>query len=271
MLGPSSSLQTHPKSMDSGDKSRRWLSTSHRHRFIPRPYKMCSGTPPHPPPPSTSTHITPRHQAWWDAVLTVPPWAELFHSPTAELVGLEYRLSPAMFYVGCWWVWLSESSATTGFLSRCRHGAADHVGRALWCSDSRCGGPSRVRHGLGIVLRQPFWGIRLHWVESWIPVMAPPWAAPCAAASAGGGRKHMCHWIGAEGQDMAWIPLHDSGRWSIDRDPRVAIESQVIKSGSLLGDLTVAVEYRFGLMPNLIWPSILDRTARILAYPFDQG
>jgi hypothetical protein len=59
--------------------------------------------------------------------------------------------------------------------------------------------------------------------------------------------------------DLAWaanirsrIPLHDSGGWSFDWDPRVAIETRVIKSGPLLGDLTVVVGYRFGLTPDLI-------------------
>ena len=64
----------------------------------------------------------------------------------------------------------------------------------------------------------------------------------------------MCRRIGAGGRDLAWIPLCDSGGWTFDRDPRVTIDSQLIKSGSLLGDLTLAVEYRFGLMPDLIWP-----------------
>jgi hypothetical protein len=50
------------------------------------------------------------------------------------------------------------------------------------------------------------------------------------------------------------IPLRDSGGWPFDRDPRVAIESRVIKSGPLLGDLTIAIVYRIGLMPDLMWP-----------------
>jgi hypothetical protein len=60
--------------------------------------------------------------------------------------------------------------------------------------------------------------------------------------------------IGACGRDLAWIPLRDSGGWTFDHDPGVTIDSLLIKSGPLLGDLTLAVEYRFRLMPDLIWP-----------------
>jgi hypothetical protein len=61
-------------------------------------------------------------------------------------------------------------------------------------------------------------------------------------------------------------PLHDLGGWPFDWDPRVTMD--IIKSGPLLRDLTVAIEYHFGLMPDLIWPSILDRTTGNPRYPF---
>ena len=78
----------------------------------------------------------------------------------------------------------------------------------------------------------------------------------------------MCRRIGAGGRDLAWIPLRDSGGWTFDRDPRVTIDSQLIKSGSLLGDLTLAVEYRFGLMPDLIWPIDAGSDGPNLSVPF---
>jgi hypothetical protein len=68
------------------------------------------------------------------------------------------------------------------------------------------------------------------------------------------GRKPVRRRIGACGRDLAWIPLRDSGGWTFDHDPGVTIDSLLIKSGPLLGDLTLAVEYRFRLMPDLIWP-----------------
>jgi hypothetical protein len=77
---------------------------------------------------------------------------------------------------------------TVGFWAQCRHWAADRVGRALWRPDSRCGGPSCVRHGLGIVLRQSFWGIELQGVESWIPAMAPPCGPLCRHRGLVGGK-----------------------------------------------------------------------------------
>jgi hypothetical protein len=51
-----------------------------------------------------------------------------------------------------------------------------------------------------------FRGIGLQGVESWIPTMVPPWVAPCASASAGGWRIHVCCRIGEDGRDFAWIP-----------------------------------------------------------------
>jgi hypothetical protein len=41
------------------------------------------------------------------------------------------------------------------------------------------------------------------------------------------------------------IPFRYSSGWSFDLDPRVAIESRVIKSGAQIGDPTVTVMYLF--------------------------
>jgi hypothetical protein len=60
----SSSLRTRPKSMGSDRKSRQWLSTSRRHEFNPRPYKMRSGIPSFHRACTNFGSSIPEHRVW---------------------------------------------------------------------------------------------------------------------------------------------------------------------------------------------------------------
>jgi hypothetical protein len=52
-------------------------------------------------------------------------------------------------------------------------------------------------------------------------------------------------WIGNRRSRLVWGLDWKSGGWPFDQDPRVSMESRVIKSGPLLGDPMVCVAYRF--------------------------